>query len=78
MLENYNEFCQEAYLRKCTVHTVARKRDEVSYGCYTSLTLGQRMRRGFALDKWAFHDVGKVCDDTENVCLAELVQTLSS
>lgn len=64
MLEKCNEHFQEAYLRECAIHTIACKRDEVSYGCYTSLALGQRMRSGFALDKWAFNNVGKVCDDT--------------
>lgn len=28
-----------AYLWKCAIHTVSRKRYEVSYGCYTSFTL---------------------------------------
>lgn len=31
------------------------------------------MRRGLALGEWALHNVGEVCDDTEDMRLAELI-----
>lgn len=35
------------------------------------------MGRDLALGEWALDNVGEICDDTEDVRLAEFVQTLS-
>ena len=62
------------YLGQCSIHTVSRKADKVPDGCYTSFALRQWVWSGLPLGEWALYNVRKVCDDTENMSLAEFIQ----